>query len=182
MATNKQNILLFIGIIAMVGLVIGTFLEGGSLIQKAIFLIGAVILTSVAYANKQKMFMIIEMVVSLSSLLALWNVTAHAKYLIFIGASFLGVGYLIKIKLSKENGWWPIGALGLLLLAAGFATSAVNYPILFNSFLGFGGIIVAIYSAIELFLFKTRIASIWLILNVFFALNPMLIVFHKLFG
>ena len=182
MTLNKQNIILFIGIIAMVGLVVGTFLEGGSLIQKVIFLIGAVILTSIAYANKQKMFMTIELVVSLSTLLAFWDVTMLAKYLIFIGVSILGVGYLIKIKHHKEDKWWPIGALGLLLLAAGFATSAVNHPILFNAFLGFGGIIVAIYSAIELFLFKTRIASIWLILNMFFALNPMLIIFHKLFS
>lgn len=179
---NKQNILIFVGIIAMIGLVIATFLAGGSLMQKILFLAGASVLTLLAYVNRQKMFLVIEIVVVLSAILAFWYMMPLVKYLIFVGASIVGVGYLVKIKYSQQDKHWPIGALGLLLLAAGFATNATDYPTLFNAFLGIGGILIAIYSAIGVFLYKVKIAWIWLILNVFFSINPMLIVFQKLFG
>lgn len=182
MTLNKQHAPLVFGVLAMTGLVVGTFLQGGSLAQKLLFLIGAIALTILAYLNKQKMFMVIEIVVSLSAILAFMNMATQLKYLILIGASIVGVTYLIKINFFKEDGWWPIGGLGLLLIAAGLATDATSYPFLFNLFLGLGGIFVAIYSAIGLFLFKAKIAAIWLILNIFFSVSPMMVVFSKLFG
>lgn len=177
---SRQNFILFIGILAMSGLVIGTFLEGGSLLQKILFLIGALALTVMAYTNKQKMFLVIEIVVSLSAILAFWDIWSLIKYLIFIGGSIIGIGYLLKIKYSQQDKWWFIGGLGLLLIAAGFATNPITYPILFNVFLGLGGIFVALYSALGLFLLKVRIAAIWLILNIFFSINPMIIILSKL--
>lgn len=182
MILNKQHIPLIFGVLAMVGLVVGTFLQGGSLAQKFLFLVGAMALTILAYLNRQKMFMVIEIVVSLSAILAFVSMATQLKYLILIGASIIGVGYLIKINFFKEDKWWPIGGLGLLLIAAGLATDATTYPFLFNLFLGLGGIFVAIYSAIGLFLFKVKIAVIWLILNIFFSISPMIAVFAKLFG
>jgi len=98
------------------------------------FLVGASILTIVAYLNKQKMFMVIEIVVSLSAVLAFVDMSTWFKYLIFLGASIAGVGYLTKIKFIKEDKWWPIGGLGLLFIAAGLATNAPAYPFLFNLF------------------------------------------------
>ncbi len=182
MALNKQRASLIFGVLAMIGLVVGTFLQGGSLAQKLLFLIGAIALTVLAYLNKLKMFMVIEIVVSLSAILAFVNMAMQLKYLILIGASIVGVGYLIKINFFKEDKWWPIGGLGLLLIAAGLATDATAYPFLFNLFLGLGGIFVAIYSAIGFFLLKVKIALIWLILNIFFSISPMMAVFSKLLG
>lgn len=182
MTIKKQNVVVLVGIVAMIGLIIGTFLEGGSLIQKILFLVGALTLTAVAYVNKQKMFLVIEFIVDLSAFLSFWNMALYIKYLILIGASIIGMAYLIKINFFKEDKWWPIGGLGLLFLAAGLATDAITYPLLFNIFLGFGGIFVAIYSAIGLFLFKVRIAAIWLILNIFFSINPMIMVCGKIFS
>jgi hypothetical protein len=178
---NRKNIFLFAGILAMIGLVIGTFLQGGSLAQKILFLIGASALMLLAYVNRQKMFLVIEIVIVLSAVLAFWDTASLIKHLIFMGTSIIGVNYLVKINFSREDKHWPIGAFGLLLLAAGFATDAVVYSVLFNVFLGLGGILVAIYSGIGVFLYKNKIAWIWLILNIFFSVNPVITVV-KIFG
>src|SRR4030042_4360387 len=151
---NRKNIFLFTGILAMIGLVTGAFLHGGSLAQKILFLIGALALMLLAYVNRQKMFLVIEIVVVLSAAFAFWDIAPLIKYLIFVGTSIIGVSYLVKINFSREDKHWPIGAFGLLFLAAGFATNAAVYSVLFNAFLGLGGILVAIYSGIGVFLYK----------------------------
>jgi len=177
----RKNIFLFAGILAMIGLVTGTFLQGGSLAQKILFLIGALALMLLAYVNHQKMFLVIGVVVVLSAALAFWDTALLIRYLIFVGASIIGIGYLFKINFSREDKYWPIGAFGLLLLAAGFATDAAVYSVLFNVFLGLGSILVAIYSGIGVFLYKNKIAWIWLILNIFFSINPAINI-EKIFG
>jgi|SRR3989339_1002339 len=177
-----RRTVLFVGVMAMLGLVAGTFLQGGSLAQKLCFLIGAAVLTGIAYINKQKMYVMLEIVISISATIAFWDVSELWKYIIFVGAGIIGVWYLIQIKFAKEDKYWPIGGLGLLLIAAGLATSAAMHPMLFNAFLGLGGIFISIYSAVGLFYYKVKIAALWLILNIFFSLNPMMIVFSKLFS
>jgi hypothetical protein len=172
---------LVIGIVAMVLLVTGTLIEGGSLLQKILFLFGAPMLAFTAYLNKQRMFMIIQIIVTIGSILAFFtNLPDFLRYSIMVGGGFFGIGYLIKIKYSKEDIWWPLGGLGLLSIAVGFATNAVAHQLLFNSLLAIGGILVAIYSAIGFFHLKVRIAFIWLVLNVIFSISPLLIILSHL--
>ena len=164
-----------IGIVAMILLAAGTFVEGGSLLQKLLFLIGAPALAFTAYLNKQKMFMIIQIIATIGSALAfLTSFSDILRYSVMIGSGFLGIGYLIKIKYSKEDVWWPLGGLGLLSIAIGFATNAIAYPVQFNFLLASGGILVALYSAIGFFHMKVRIAAIWLVLNIIFSISPIL--------
>lgn len=171
---------LHIGIFAMVLLVAGTISEGGSLIQKLLFLFGVPLLGLSAYLNKQKMFTVLQAVVTIAAILAFFqNIPDVLRYLLMLGSGLVGIAYLIKINYFKEDIWWPIAGLGLMSIAAGFATNAVTYSVLFNSFLAAGGILVAFYSGIGFFHSKVRIAIIWLVLNILFAANPLLIVFHS---
>jgi hypothetical protein len=172
---------LTIGIIAMVLLVAGTFVEGGSLLQKLFFLFGAPALAFTAFLNKQKMFMMIHIIVTIGSVLAFFtDIPYILRYSVLIGSGLLGIGYLVKIRYSKEDSWWPLGGLGLLSIAVGFATNAAAYPILFNFLLAFGGILVAAYSAVGFFRLKIRIAAIWLVLNMIFSVSPVIFVLSSL--
>lgn len=168
------KITLYVGVVAMIALVIATFLEGGSLIQKIIFLAGAVFLTATAYFNKQQMFIALQSMLVVGSALAFFpTLTSLTKYLIMGVIALISIGYLIKIKHYKKDPWGILGSLGLALLAIGFATDAVTYPQLFYSFLGFGGLAVAIYSGIGFFYYKIKITIIWMILNIVFSINPL---------
>lgn len=173
---------LAIGMAAMVFLVIGTAVEPGSLLQKIIFVIGAPVLGFTAHLNGQKMFAVLQVVVAIGAVLAFFDwLPPVLKYAIMIGSGLAGVGHLLKINYSKEDMWWPLGGLGFLSIAAGFATSPVASPLLFNFLLGAGGLLVALYSAIGFFHLKVRIAAIWLVLNVIFSINPLLFVLSRIF-
>lgn len=166
---------LIIGIIAMVLLVIATLLEGGSDTQKILFLIGVPTLGITAYMDKQKMFTVLQSVVTIGAILAFFpTVSEEIKYVILLGGALLGIVYLFKLKYYKEDKFGWIGTVGLLSIAAGLATNAILHPIWFNFFLGAGGSIVAVYSTLNFFRYKVKIALIWIVLNVLFAINPIL--------
>lgn len=173
---------LAIGIAAMILLVWGTIFESGSLIQKLLFVIGAPILGFTAHLNKQKMFAVLQAVVTIGAVLAFFDwLPSVLKYAVMLGSGLAGVGHLLKTDYSRDDPWWPLGGLGLLSIAIGFATNPVARPLLFNFLLGAGGLLVALYSAIGFFHLKVRIAAIWLVLNVIFSINPLLFVFSRFF-
>jgi len=172
---------LIIGIPAMILLVVGTIVESGSLLQRLLFVIGAPVLGLAARLNRQKMFLILQIIATIGAIFAfLSNLHTFSRYAIMVGSGILGVGYLIKTNYFKEDAWWPLGGLGLLSIAIGFATDATAYPILFNSLIGAGGVLVALYSAIGFFHLKVKIASIWLVLNIIFSINPLITVFSQI--
>lgn len=163
-----------IGIAAMILLVIGTFMPGGSLQQKVLFVIGAPTLGLTAHLSKQKMFTVLQAVVTMGALLGFFSTApAILRYAIMLGSAALGLGYLVRANYSKEDWWWPIGGLGLLGFAFSFATNAIAYPTIFNLLIIFGGALMAIYSAIGFFKLKVKIAAIWLILNILLTINPL---------
>ena len=57
----------------MVLLIIGTLVEGGTLVQKLLFVIGSPILGLTAYLNKQKMFTTLQIIVTIGAILAFFN-------------------------------------------------------------------------------------------------------------
>lgn len=169
-----------ISIIAMILLVIGTFIQGG-MAQKILFVVGAPILAFTAYLNGQKTLMTLQTVITLGAILAFFkNLPPIVRYSIMVGSSVAGIAYLIKINYYEKDKWWPMAGLGLIGIALGFATNAAAYPVLFNSLIGIGGILVAVYSAIGFFVLEDKIAVIWLILNIIFSINPMRIVISSL--
>ena len=172
-----------IGIIAMLLLIAGTIVGGGSLLQRLLFVVGVPILGLTAYFNKQNMFAILQLVATIGAILAFFSgiLPPILNSIIMLGSGIIGIGYLIKTKYPKKDRYWLTGSLGLLCIAGGFATDAITHPILFNSLLGVGGILVIIYSALGFFVLKNRIYLLWLILNIVFIINPLRIVFSQFF-
>ena len=166
---------LLIGIIAMILLVAGTIAESGSLLQKILFVVGAPVLGITAYLSKQKMFAILQAVATIGAALAFLMVMPELRYAIMLGAAAIGIGYLIKSNHYEKDKWGILGTIGLVLIAIGFATNPLQYPRLFGFLLGFGGMLIAVYSAIGFFHYKIRISLIWLILNVMFSINQILL-------
>ena len=172
---------LVISIAGMILMIVGAIIEGGCLLQKILFLSGVLTLGLAACLNKQKMFIVMQIVLSIGAVLAFCGwLSLFLRYFIMSGASLIGIFYLIKINFSKKDAWWPLGGMGLLILAVGLATDAINFPILFNSLLLGGGILIATYSAIEYFCFKVKLAIIFLILNLIFSINPLIIILTRL--
>lgn len=170
---------ILIGIIAMLFLVYGTLSESGSQIQKILFVVGAPMLGLTAYFSKQKMFTILQLVATLGAVLAFFpGLSAEFKYLLMGAAAIFGLIYLERAKCFENSKLELIGALGLISIAVGFATDSLTSPFLFGIFLGLGGILVALYSAIQFFNYKIKIALIWLVLNILFSINPLLLIFR----
>jgi hypothetical protein len=172
---NKQNIILLTGLTAMTLLIVGTFIEGGSLLQKILFAIGASVLGLVAYFNKQRMLTILQAVATIGAILAFTSLLPAFKYGLMLGSAVVGVIYLVKKHNYKEDPWSTIASLGLILFAVGLATNPLQSPIVWSLAFIFGGILVAVYSAIGFFKNKIKIAAIWLILNLLLTINPTLL-------
>ncbi|MFH1520399.1 MAG: hypothetical protein ABID61_02020 [Candidatus Micrarchaeota archaeon] len=180
--SSKNNDLVFyIGLVAMLLLLVGVFSEPASLQQKVLFLIGAIVLTAVARINKQEMLFTLQIIITLGSSLAFIDVGSIIKYIVLLGAAVVGVGYLVLTKNYKNDKITFVCTIGLILIAAGMATDAKIYPLYFGLFLGFGGLLVAFYSFIDYFFNKDKIAIIWFILNLVFAVNPLMQVLSLLY-
>ena len=83
-----QNIILGIGILGMVLSVIGTLVEGGSLEQKILFLVGASFLITTAFWNRQKMFVALQAVILVGAVLGFFpGVLAGIKFLIMASSA-----------------------------------------------------------------------------------------------
>jgi hypothetical protein len=168
---NKKLVLL-IGIIAMILLIVGTFVSGGSLLQKVLFVIGASVLGVVAHLNKQRMFTVLQAVATIGTILAFISFGTELKYMIMIASAIIGAGYLAKMGNYSEDKWSILGSLGLILFAIGLATNPLQLPTVWSLAFILGGILVATYSAIGFFKNKVKIAAIWLILNLLLTINP----------
>lgn len=165
-----------VGLIAMVILVFGTFSEAGSQLQKILFVIGAPTLGITAYAGKQKMFTTLQLVATLGAILAFFpDSPATTKYGVMGIISILSLAYLVKTRYFEADGYGLIGAIGLISIAIGYVTSPFPSPFWFAFFLGVGGMLLTLYSGIQFFHDKVKIALLWLILNIIFSINPILI-------
>ena len=171
---DKSKAVLAFGLFAMILLIIGTFTEGGSLLQKMLFIIGASGLGIVAYFNKQRVFIILQAVATIGAIIAFISLPPTIRYGIMLASAIIGV-ILIGKKTYKEDPWSTIASLGLILFAVGLATDPTQLPLVWSLAFIFGGIFVAAYSAIGFFKNKVKIAAIWLILNLLLTVNPIIL-------
>jgi hypothetical protein len=170
-----------IGIIAMSMLVAGTFADPGSSTQKMLFLIPGPMLAYTAYVARQKMLLSLQAVLTVGVLLSFYpQMPASINYLV-LGTGLIVIGYLAETHYIKQDKYWPLAALGILLLAFGYSTNANKEPLIFNALLASGSFSVAIYSYIGYHKLKTKVSGIWLILNLLFMVNPTATVITKIF-
>jgi len=173
-----SKIVLAVGIFSMIVSVYGTFLSPGAIEQKICFLVGAFGLTVTAFLNRHKMYSSLQSIVVIGAVLSFFPFIKNEwKYIFMIIPSVVAVLYLLKVKYFSTDKWGVLACVGLLALALGFATDGVEFPVLLNTFLLFAGLVLAIYSAIQVFYYKIKIAWLWLILNAIFAINPAIFLF-----
>lgn len=172
---TTSGILVYIGLIGMLILILGVFTQPATLLQKVLFLVGALILAIVALKNNQKMLFVLQILITFGDILAFSNLGGMLKYAILLGAAVVGIGYLVFIKYYQKDILGLVGTLGLLLLALGFATDATTQPVYFGFLLGSGALIVALYALVDYYYHKNNIAIIWVILNIIFAINPLML-------
>jgi len=156
-------------------LIAGTFSVAGSLLQKALFAVGAPLLGVTAYVDKQKMFTALQAVATIGAWMSFFPaLPGVAKYAILLSAGIIGIAYLVKGKYYKTDRFGWLGTIGLLCFAAGFATSAAFHTLAFSLLFIAGGTTLAIYSTLNFISYKVRIALIWVVLNALLVLNPLL--------
>jgi len=164
----------WLGIFAMVLLVIGAFLPGGCLAQKILFVVGAPTLGVTAVVNRQAMFSGLQIVVTVGAVVAFFpTMPNEARYLLMLFlAAFVTYWLWDDGYYEQDRSGW-IGTAGLALIAVGLATPVALYPLLFFVALGLGGLLVAVYSGFSI-AGGFRLGWIWLILNLLFAANPLM--------
>jgi len=167
--------MLYFGIVAMIILLVGVISQPASLFQKSLFLIGAIMLTIVAFLNKQWMLFVLQIVISLGAVLAFSGLGEISKFAILMGAALIGIVKLVWSGHFKSDPWNIVCCIGLFMVAAGVATDANAHQLLFGLFLGIGSLLVALYSFVDYYFKKDNIAIIWFILNLVFAINPLLL-------
>lgn len=152
----------------------GTVTPQGTVLQRSLFLASASILGVTAYRSGQTMLTILQIVVSISAILAFIPfITVLKRLLLVLGPAIIATAYLIRIEHREADPYWPVGAAGLLLLAGGLSLSGTA-PLMFNLLLAIGAAIIAVYAAIQYIVDDVSIQLIWVLLNVVFMINPLL--------
>jgi len=160
------------GVTGMVLLVIGSTLEEGTFLQRALFLIAPVILLAVAYYNREMMLTTLQVVILLGAVMAFVPALGlPTRMVVLMGAAVLSVAYLVRVDYLGKDRFWPIGGAGLLLLAAGFTVSELHL-LAFNVLLVSGSVLMGVYATLGLVVLRIRIMAIWIVLNVAFAITP----------
>jgi hypothetical protein len=163
-----------LGVASMALLVLGTLAPAGSVEQRLLFLLPAPVLGYTAHVAGQRMFKVLQAVVSVGALLAFFDGLSPAlRYGLLVGCALAGVWYLVRSGYSRVDRWWPLGGAGIVLLSFGYSTDASAWPLAFNLLLASGGLLVAAYSAVSYLHLRVRVAFIWLALNVLFVLRPL---------
>ncbi len=172
---KKQTISFFIGLIGMILLVVGTFLTPGELLQKILFFSGTFLMTITAFTDRHKMYSTLEVVIIIGTVLAFFSgIGTELRYWIMGVPAVLAVIYLIKVKYFQKDTWGILASIALLCVALGFATDPGDLPILFHGLLAAGAVMLTIYSLIQFFYYKVRIALLFMILNAVFSINPLI--------
>jgi len=163
-----------VGIVAMFLLVVASTLEGGTLLQQWLFLVPPPVLFAVAYVKDEAMLVSLEVVVLIGAILAFFpSLSPAIRFILLGGSAFLAVGYLIRINYLAQDRYWPVGGAGLMILATGISIAGTQ-PIVFNSLLVLGSVLLTIYSLLCFLFLGVRIQAIWVILNVAFGITPSL--------
>lgn len=152
----------------------GTLVQPGTVLQRSLFLSSASILAVTAYVSRETMLTLLQIVVTVSALLAFVpGLSIGIRMLLVFGPAVLSTGYLVRIGHRDEDPYWPVGGLGLIILGAGLSLSGTA-PFIFNLLLATGAALIAAYSGLQYFLEDVRIQAVWIVLNTVFMINPLL--------
>ena len=178
---NKDDLLFYIGIFALLLLIyVISFISFGSILQRLLILFGAFLLFVVATFGKQKVLQALELVVAIGSIVSFLSLTALYALALMLFVAIIMVIYLYSISHYRKEPIGLMGSFGFVLLALGLAVNNGANTLIASSALGFGALTIAIYSGGAFLLYKNRIQLIFVVLNIAFAINPFILLFHAL--
>ncbi|MCK4608892.1 MAG: hypothetical protein KAT71_05390 [Gammaproteobacteria bacterium] len=161
-----------LGVIGLLLIIVGTFLTPTTT-QKLLFTAGSVFLLTSSVLEKHEFFAILQVVALCGTLVAFIPVGVMVKAAIPIILTIVAIIYFIRKGLLSDV-VMILGCLGLLCLAAGYATSN---PIVY--FLG--GIFLTIYSYLS-YRRGHNIALLFTVLNAVFSITAGMAVYSLLMG
>ncbi len=166
----------YVAIIAMIILIYSVyFVTFASILQRSILLLGAVLLFLSATASKQKVIQSLEIIVITGVVLGLLDIYVIYSLVAILAISSVIVGYLMSIEHYKKEPLGSVGSVGFVLFAIGFAFNNGSNPLITGFALASGSILVAIYSATSYVLYKVKLQIVISILNIVFAVSPLLL-------
>lgn len=176
------NISFGVGLLGMTLLVFGTTFDAGDSWQKILFMVGTFLMTVTAFVDRHKMYSALEVVLIIGTILAFFaGIETSVRYLIMGIPAILAVVYLVKVKYFSKDPWGILASIALLCVALGFATDPADLAMAFHGLLAAGAVMLTIYSLIQFFYYKVRIALLFMILNAVFSINPLIALWKLVF-
>jgi len=102
------------------------------------------------------------------------NVLYSLAIVLFV--ALLIVVYLLHIEHYKKEPIGAVGSVGFVLMGIGFAFNVGNYPLVTGLALASGALLAAVYAVTAFWLYRVRLQVIIAILNVIFAVSPILLI------
>ncbi len=157
-----------------------SFIARNSLLQKEIFIVGQVVLLIVSIEHKQKVLEASMLIGLAGNFLAVFSNSIMTTVIAMSIIIVILVAYLYRIGYYHKEWISFIGTVAFVLLAVGYSINTPSTQFLNAFAFGFGAILAALYSTLSLVLYKVRIQTAWIILNVAFAISPLLFLFSHL--
>jgi len=157
-----------IGIVGMLLVIAGTLLPA-DLTQKLYYLLGAGLMLISATLERQRFFIILEIIIVAGTAVALTSLSGITKEAVPLLLSILALSYF-AVRGELKDPLTLFGTIGLIVLAIGFA---ITNPIIYLV----GGLLLAIYSYGS-FRRGVKIAMIWAVLNAIFVVTSIVAVWR----
>lgn len=160
---------LSIGIIGMLLATYANLLHQMPLLQKSFYFMGAVLMLVSSTLEKQRFFMVLQLVIVGSTAIAFAPLAPVIKTSFSIVCSVIAILYFITTGQCKDK-LTTFGCLGIAILAIGYA---VTNPIIYL----FGSIALFIYSLLS-YQRGIKIAIVWVIMNIVFSITAAIAVWE----
>ncbi len=175
--SKYDSLLFYLSVAAMIILIYSVFfLSYGSLPQNSLLLVGAFILFISATAGKQHVIQALEIIVLVGIALSFLRMNVLYSLTVVLFVALLIVVYLLHIEHYKKEPIGVVGSAGFVLMGIGFAFNVGNYPLVTGLALASGALLAAVYAATAFWLYRVRLQVIIAVLNVIFAVSPILLI------
>ena len=165
---GNHKINIAIGVFGMLIACYANFLVPSNL-QKLSYLIAAILLFTSSILERQKFFIILQIIIIVGTAIAFTSFSTPLKALFPITLSVLAIIYFF-LDGKLHDRLTLLGCLGIILLATGYA---ITNPIVY--FLG--SLVLMVYSFIS-YQRGVTIALVWAILNALFTVTSLVAVYY----
>jgi hypothetical protein len=166
----------YISVAAMVILILSVYLiPYGSSVQRLLIFLGALILFASASASRQKVVQAMEVIAIAGVITSILQLAPVYALTVTLVISAIIIAYLTTTGYYQKEPIGVVGSIGFVFLAVGFAFDTGSNPLMTGLALGVGSLTIAAYSAMAYWLYKVRLQVVIMVLNLVFAVSPLLL-------